>query len=77
MFQHERKFQYLNANKKLSDPTGIGVIVQFVDQTMIDIVSMFLKQSLKLCGISFVVAHLNKHFAFIHTPSSIAGFYSS
>lgn len=43
---------------------------------MIDIVSTFLKQSLKLCGMSFVVACLNKKFAFICTPSSIVGLYS-
>lgn len=48
MFQQEGKIWCLNVDKKWSAPAGIGVIIQFVDQMMIDTVSMFLKQSLKL-----------------------------
>lgn len=68
MFQQEGKIRCLNVDKKWSAPAGICVIIQFVDQMMIDIVSMCLKQSLKLCGSSFVVASLNKQFLyFSHT----------
>lgn len=58
---------------KWSGPTGIRATIWFVDQKKIDSVSVFLKQSLKICGSSLVVVWLNKQFDFIHTASGKAG----
>lgn len=68
MFQQEGKNLRLNVDKKWSACAEIGVIIQFVDLMMIDIVNMFLKQRLKLCGSSSVVTRLNKQcLVFAHT----------